>query len=79
MRREVSWDEYPQALQEEFLILPIPERSEIKRRLGPLQRRRERTQQARRESTSCSVEIERVCVSKNLDKTVRLQSEKREE
>ena len=33
----------------------------------------------RRESTSFSVEIEGTCVSKNLNETVRLQSEKREE
>ena len=30
-------------------------------------------------STSSSVEIEETCVSKNLDETVRLQSEKRQE
>ena len=41
-----------------------------------MQRRRERAQ---RESTSFSVEIKETCVSKNLEETVRLQSEKREE
>ena len=48
-------------------------------RLSPLQRRRERTQQACRGSRSSSVEIEGTCVPKNLDETVRLQSEERKE
>ena len=46
MRWEVSWGECPQALQEEFSILPILKRWEFNRRLCPLQRRRERTQRA---------------------------------
>ena len=75
----MSWDECPQTLQEGFSILPILEREKPKRRLCPLQRRRARTQQACRGSTSSSVEIEGTCVSKNLDETVRLQSEKRQE
>ena len=79
MRWEVSWDECPQELQEGFSILPILERYEPKRRLCPLQRRRERAQRAWRGSTSSSVEIEGTCVSKNFDETVRLQSEKRQE
>ena len=46
MRWEVSWDECPLTLQEEFSILPILEREKPNRRLCPLQRRRERTQRA---------------------------------
>ena len=79
MRWDVSWDECPQALQQGFSILPILERQEPNRRLCPLQRRRERTQRVWRGRTSFSVEIEGTCVSKNLDETVRLQFEKREE
>ena len=79
MRWETSWDECPQALQEGFSILPIPERLELNRRLCLLQRRRERTQRAWRGSTCSSVEIEGAFVSKNFDETVRLQSEKRQE
>ena len=52
-------------------ILPILVRHELNGRMCPLQRRQERTQRGR---TSFSVETERICVSKNLDETVRLQS-----
>ena len=75
----MSWDECPQALREGFSILPILEREELNSRLCPRQRRLEKTQRERRGSTSSSVEIERACVSKNFDETIRLQSEKREE
>ena len=75
----MSWDECPQALQEGFSILPILERQQPKRRLCPLEQRRERTERAGRGSTSSSVEIEGTCVSKNFDETVCLQSETRRE
>ena len=79
MKWEMSWDGCPQTLQKGFSILRILKRWELNRRLCPLQQRWERTQQAWRASTSSSVEIEGACVSKNLDETVRLESEKREE
>ena len=56
-----------------------PREIELHRRLCPLQRRRERTQPACRGSTTSSVKIDGTCVSKNLDETVCLQSEKRQE
>ena len=74
----MSWDKCPQALQEGFSMLTILKK-ELYRRLCPLQRRRQRTQRAWRGRTSSSIEIEGTCVSKNLDQTVRLQSEKRQE
>ena len=52
---------------------------ECDKSLSLLQRRRERTQRAWRGSTSSSTETWETCVSKNLDETVRLQNEKREE
>ena len=73
------WDECPQALQEGFSILPILKRKQLYSGLCPLQRRRETTQQALRESTTSVVKIEGTFVSKNLDETVRLESEKRGE
>ena len=44
-----------------------------------MQQRRERTQRALLGSTSSLVETKKMCASKNLDKTARLQSEKKEE
>ena len=75
----MPWDECPLALQKGFSILPILERKEPKRRLCSLQRRRERTQRALLRSTSFSLKIEGICVSKNFDETVCLLSEIRQE
>ena len=63
---------------EEFSILSILEAYKFNRRLCSLQRRRQRTLQAKR-STSSSVDTEVTCESKNINETVRLQSEKRYE
>ena len=52
-------------------------KKEFNRSLCPLQRRLERTQRAWRGSTSSSVDTEGICVLKDLDKTVRLETKRR--
>ena len=59
------------------LMVANAEWSDDHKRLWPSQRRRERTQQAWRSTTS-SVDTERICVSKNCDETVWLLFEKSE-